>query len=119
LPRPHLADASREDAKPGGQSAPPAQRPGPGPGRERRGIAGPIAWILALLLVVCALMLARQTRTSARLQDRVESLQGELSRAQATLGAYEGHLDAVRSEVGEIARRMDALQELVDRDPRE
>ena len=52
------------------------------------------------------------------LSAEVAALEGELAIAHEDIAAFEGHLDDVKGAVGDIRAQFDALETLVETDPR-
>ena len=109
-PGPRLAAvASQPPDRPKADPSPAAR---PGEGRPRRGL-----WLLLVLAALAAVGLAIQTWRVGELSGQVHGLTAELQAAQTALDAYRGQLGEVRSSVADLQGRMDALDELVNRDP--
>ena len=97
------------------------------PDGETEGVAQPrwrrivdsraLYWLIAAVLVTAIAGLGVQSRRVAELSGQVESLKAELISAQAALAAYEVRIDEIRTSVGGLQYQLDALDELVSRDP--
>ena len=75
-------------------------------------------WLWALLGLLVGLVVAfQQYRRAEGLVSQVESLNGALLEAEQQLEAYGTRFRDVRTSVGDLDRRVDALKTLVDTDP--
>ena len=74
-------------------------------------------WFFVLTLVVFAGVVFWQVRHAGELAARVAGLEAELARANALVEAQRAHLGEIRGGVHALSERVEALQDLVDRDP--
>ncbi len=74
-------------------------------------------WLLAVILIVAAVVIALQVRRVDALQLEVESLQTELAGARGALRGYEVRFGEIRESVGELRAQLGALEGLVERPP--
>jgi len=82
---------------------------------ERRGRR---VWLWALLGLLLGLLVAfQQYRRAEGLVTQVESLNEALLEAEHQIEAYGTRFREVRTSVGDLDRRVDALKTLVDTDP--
>lgn len=94
---------------------PPAATPEP-PVEPQRG-ARTAFWVLAVLVFVCALAAAYQTRQVTELNREVAGLNGELATARTQIRAYQGRMVEIRDAVSHLQRQLGELDELAQRDP--
>ncbi len=76
-----------------------------------------VYWLIAVVLVIAIAGVGIQSRRVAELTGQVENLEVELTSARAALTAYQARADEIRSSVGDLQFQLDALEELVSRDP--
>ena len=79
---------------------------------------GPLFWVLAGAVVLCALGWFFQVRETRELAASLEATRTALGRAQAELRAYDRHLSLVGDQVGVLQEQLDSLQALVEEGPR-
>ena len=79
---------------------------------------GPLFWVLAGAIVLCALGWYFQARETRELAASLEATRTALVQAQAELRAYDRHLSEVGDRVGVLRQEIDALQALVEEGPR-
>jgi uncharacterized protein HemX len=84
-----------------------------------RGRRGPLFWILAGALAVCAVGWLFQAREARELAASLEATRTALLRAQDELRAYDRHLSEVGDRVAVLRQQIDALQALIDEGPRQ
>ena len=85
--------------------------------KPRRSFTGRV-WLWALLGLLVGLGFAYQQYSRAEeLVVQVETLNASLLEAQLQIQAYDKRFRDVRTRVGELDQRMDALKRLVDADP--
>ena len=85
--------------------------------KPRRSFTGRV-WLWALLGLLVGLGFAYQQYSRAEeLVVQVETLNASLLEAQLQIQAYDNRFKDVRTRVGELDQRMDALKRLVDADP--
>jgi len=84
------------------------------PGSQRTGRGRTLLWVAALALL--GLLLGYQLRYAGQLEAQVDELTSELGAAREALGVYQRRIQRVRSDLGELATRVGALQELVSED---
>jgi len=96
----------------GTSASPPA-----GEHKPRRSFTGRV-WLWALLGLLVGLGFAYQQYSRAEeLVGQVETLSASLLEAERQIQAYDNRFRDVRTRVGELDQRMDALKQLVDADP--
>jgi len=74
-------------------------------------------WLLAVILIVAAVVVALQARRLDELQGQVESLEGELSTTRGALQGYETRFGEIRESVGGLRAQLGELEELVEEPP--
>ncbi len=112
-------DANTHEAVPAadGSHAPAPAVPS-APVRDSRGLGTRLPiWVLGIVLLLTAAVALHQFWRAEALESHVFSLETNLARIGAELAAYQGHLQSVRSVVGDLSERMGSLTSLVNRDP--
>ncbi|HEB89373.1 MAG TPA: hypothetical protein ENI85_07360 [Deltaproteobacteria bacterium] len=74
-------------------------------------------WLFVLTLLLFAGVVFWQLRHTGELAARVAGLEEELVRANALVEAQRAHLGEIRGGVHALSERVEALRDLVDRDP--
>lgn len=104
---------SAQETEPLNSSSHSTSKPAHAPERRARRV-----WLWALLGLLVGLMVAfQQYRRAEGLVSQVESLNGALLEAEHQIEAYGARFRDVRTSVGDLDRRVDALKTLVDTDP--
>ena len=74
-------------------------------------------WLVAVIMVVAAVVIAFQARRLDRLSVQLETLETELSAAHGTLRGYEGRFGEIRESVGSLRAQFGELEGLVEQPP--
>ncbi len=74
-------------------------------------------WLFVLTLLLSAGIVFWQVRHAGELEARMVGLEEELARANALVEAHRTHLGEIRGGMHALSARVQALRDLVDRDP--
>lgn len=112
FPSPERPESARSDRRAPG--SPDSGQARPSADADRAGVP---RWLFVLTLLLFAGVVFWQLRHTGELAARVAGLEEELVRANALVEAQRAHLGEIRGGVHALSERVEALRDLVDRDP--